>query len=682
MQREVKRLRVGTGLLLFIASAAVFLTDASVAAGLMPPRNQTFPVLEPALKPLGKIAYDHAVAGRARETAEALAEMAQKVEAAYGLGSREMLDFYRNQASLLSIAGDGAGALDSARKAVLLARKSSVGYVFYGGADPTIRLNDQTAAFREFVALADMHRNDVPDTGALLDEAFRVSQMAGLGKASIAAFRKLQDRRLPLGEPQDLFKLAWTVSDRIYPLSHAKRLLVALGEDMAKTGLLTQEDLETLEEDTENQDHAIALLGNYLDRLEDVLLPAPLGIDDVKALLDKDEAYVSFVIGTEGHLYVFCVTSGGFVLKNLDFNADSADQLVSRLREAMNVSNGRGAVPLETAADEPSNDVLETAWRLYETLFFDIRNLLSGKVHLWLSVDGELAKFPFEALVTQAPRPETTFADAAWFVRSHAVTVLPALSLLGDRRSASKAFRPRFLGIGDPDYAALKPWDQRPHETRGIEKLARLPESATEVQRIGRALAATPGDVLVGEAANEARLQELSRSGELAQYDILLFATHGLLPQDMEDAFEGGLALTPTQDYIPPPSLWDEFTMNIVTDGLLTSREIATLKLDADVVILSACNTGSASPVDNEGYSGLTQAFLLAGARSLMVSHWPVVSDAAVAITTRAVDGLNGAPSGKPLALAHRQALLDVIASGGAKAHPRYWAPFSIFGGP
>ncbi|MEP9388513.1 CHAT domain-containing protein [Mesorhizobium sp. KR9-304] len=675
------RLAAGARLLWFVGLAVLAFADAATAAGLTPPRNQTFPTLEPALKPLRQAAYDHAVAGRRIEARAVLADMAQKIEASYGADSREMQDFYRDQAALLSIAGDGINALDSARKAVTLARKSSVGYVFFSGADPAISLDDQTAAFRDFVALADTHRNDVADQMALLDEAFRISQMAALGKASIAAFRKLQENRLQPGQERDLFNLAWTTSDRIYPLDYARNIVVRMGEDMAKAGLLTVKDVEVLNQDIATQEASIALLGEYMDGLKNVLLPEPLGIAEVKARLDADEAYVAFIAGNDAYLYVFCVTSRGFVFRNLDFASHGAEGLISRLRSAMNVANGRGAVTLKTEAAEPSKQVLETAWELYETLFFDIQSILSGKTHIWLSVDGELAKFPFEALVAQPPGPGTTFADAAWFVRRHAVTVLPTLALLGKPRTASPS-RLRFLGIGNPDYRALASWDRRPRETRDIETLAPLPESASEAQGIGRALAAASTDILVGPAAHEARLQELSRSGELARYDIMLFATHGLLPREMEDAFEGGLALTPTRDFISPPSIWSAFVLNIETDGLLTSREIATLKLDADLVVLSACNTGAASPTDNEGYSGLTQAFLVAGARTMVVSHWPVVSDAAVEITTRMIAALKGAPSGKPLAFAHRQALLDVIATGGAQAHPRYWAPFSIFGGP
>jgi len=676
------QLAEGARLLLLLGFAALALADAAAAGGLTPPRNQTFPNLEPELKPRRQIAYDLAVAGQAQAASEVLGAMAVVVEAKHGARSREMLDFRRDQAALLSIAGDGPAALEAARKAVTLARESSSAYVLLNGSDAAISLDDQTIAFREFVELAHNHRDDVAEPTALLEEAFRVSQMAELGKAAIASYRKLQERRLQPGEQRDLFTLAWATSDRVYPLDYARRTFVRFGEDMAQAGLLTAQDIKVLDEDIRTQDASVALLGNHIEGLERVLLPQPLPISEVQARLDADEAYVSFIHGGQGYLYVFCVTRDGFVFQDLDFSLDAAEQLIGSLRRAMNASGARGAVPVKVEAVEPSREVLEAAWQLYTTLFLDIRDAISGKTHLWLSVSGELAKFPFEALVTQRPGIDETFSSAAWFVRRHAITVLPTLAVLGEQIRTSSTSRTRFLGVGAPDYRSLSSWDRRPPATRDIEKLAPLPESALEAQGIGRALSAAPTDILVGGAATEMRLQELSRSGDLANYNILLFATHGLLPQETEEAFEGGLALTPTSDYLPPPSLWKEFVLNLETDGLLTSREIATLKLDADLVILSACNTGAASPIDSEGYSGMTQAFLIAGARTIVVSHWPVVSDAAVAITTGMIAGLKGPPSGRALAMAHRQALLDLIASGESHAHPRYWASFSIFGGP
>ena len=113
-------------------------------------------------------------------------------------------------------------------------------------------------------------------------------------------------------------------------------------------------------------------------------------------------------------------------------------------------------------------------------------------------------------------------------------------------------------------------------------------------------------------------------------------------------------------------------------DGLLTASEIAQLKLNAEWVILSACNTAHAESAGAEGLSGLAKAFFYAGSRALLVSHWPVVSDAAVTLTTRM---LAAAKTGLTRAEAHRQAMMAMIDTGPAhNAHPALWAPFVVVG--
>jgi CHAT domain-containing protein len=115
-------------------------------------------------------------------------------------------------------------------------------------------------------------------------------------------------------------------------------------------------------------------------------------------------------------------------------------------------------------------------------------------------------------------------------------------------------------------------------------------------------------------------------------------------------------------------------------DGFLTASEIASLKLDADWVILSACNTAGSSGETAEALSGMARAFFYAGARALLVSHWEVGSDAAVKLTTRAMAALKANPKiGR--AEAFRIAMVDLMERGTlAEAHPSLWAPFVVVG--
>ena len=156
----------------------------------------------------------------------------------------------------------------------------------------------------------------------------------------------------------------------------------------------------------------------------------------------------------------------------------------------------------------------------------------------------------------------------------------------------------------------------------------------------------------------------------LDHYKIIEFATHGLMSGELKGLAEPALVLTP-----PSQATLDD-------DGLLTASKIATLKLNADWVVLSACNTaaGDGTP-DAGGLSGLAKAFFYAGARSLLVSHWPVQSDAAVKLTTGAFAELTKDPTiGRAEALRRSMMAMLDPANSPKFAHPLYWAPFVLAG--
>ena len=166
--------------------------------------------------------------------------------------------------------------------------------------------------------------------------------------------------------------------------------------------------------------------------------------------------------------------------------------------------------------------------------------------------------------------------------------------------------------------------------------------------------------VYLGARATEATVKALSASGALAQARIVHFATHGLLAGEIQmlssTKAEPALILT------PPEKATEQ------DDGLLTASEIAQLKLNADWVVLSACNTASAAEDgDNaEALSGLARAFFYAGARALLVSHWAVNSEATVKLITKAFDALREDSSiGRAEAL--RRSMLAMIGAGGCR---------------
>ncbi len=155
----------------------------------------------------------------------------------------------------------------------------------------------------------------------------------------------------------------------------------------------------------------------------------------------------------------------------------------------------------------------------------------------------------------------------------------------------------------------------------------------------------------------------------LADYRIVYFATHGLVAGDVKGLGEPSLALS------IPAKPTDE------DDGLLKASEVAQLKLNADWVVLSACNTVAGDKPGAEALSGLARAFFYAGARALLVSHWAVASDAATRLTTQAFAVLKADPTlGRAEAM--RRTMLAYLndKSSPENAYPALWGPFAVIG--
>jgi CHAT domain-containing protein len=209
-----------------------------------------------------------------------------------------------------------------------------------------------------------------------------------------------------------------------------------------------------------------------------------------------------------------------------------------------------------------------------------------------------------------------------------------------------------------------------------LQRQAPLPETADELCEVARQLGADARDVHLGERATEGSIKKLNATNGLAGYRTVHFATHGLLAGEAETLGSGAepaLLLT-------PPS-----AASATDDGLLTASEVAQLKLDAEWVVLSACNTASADKGGGEALSGLARAFFYAGARALLVSHWYVDSDAAVKLVTGAFSALQRDPAiGRAEAM--RRAVLSVMADQSRAApsvpaaHPSVWGPFAVVG--
>ena len=378
---------------------------------------------------------------------------------------------------------------------------------------------------------------------------------------------------------------------------------------------------------------------------------------------------------------------------------------------------------------EPLPFDVAVARELHNELLQPFADLIEGK-SLIIVPSGPLTLLPFHVLVAGSLDPSEPTAQppgltattpayrkAAWLALKQPITILPSvgsLQALG-KLGPSQAKEP-YLAFGNPLLDGGPADQERARQAvakqkcpQGLEGLRQrvlgaakgipvlstiwrggvdlpelrrqppLPETADELCVVAKSLGALAREadaVWLGARATETNLKTLSSEGKLARYRVLHFATHGLLASESETILKAkaelALVLTPPKDGVSAAELERD-------DGLLTASEVAQLQLDADWVVLSACNTAAGDKSDAEALAGLARAFFYAKARALLVSHWAVESDATVELITKTVVALRTDPRiGRAEAL--RRSMASLISKGDAFAHPATWAPFVLVG--
>jgi CHAT domain-containing protein/tetratricopeptide (TPR) repeat protein len=400
--------------------------------------------------------------------------------------------------------------------------------------------------------------------------------------------------------------------------------------------------------------------------------PSALTVSDVQGLLAGDEALIVTSLGANS--YVWAISREKAEWKELANSADDVGKQVSVLRAQLDPDHPK---PFDPGA----------SFALYREILGPVEDVLRGKKRLSFVLDGALTSLPPQLLVESDPAGND-LRHVSWLIRQHAVTVLPSvesLKVLRGRVATASAQKP-LIGFADPQF---NPDAQHTAASvvasvtasRGIQgtvanlakiktALPQLPDTAEELKRVGASVQASPADLFFGRDATETRVKQSA----LDQYRTVYFATHGLLAGDVqnfaklnaEPALVLSLPLQPTT----------------LDDGLLTASEVAQLKLNAEWVVLSACNTASGDKPGAEALSGLARAFFYAGGRSLLVSNWAVETESTVALMT----GTFAAASDPKLSHAEalQSAMLAMIDNSQHAdwADPKYWAPFVVVGEP
>jgi len=406
----------------------------------------------------------------------------------------------------------------------------------------------------------------------------------------------------------------------------------------------------------------------YLERL----LPGVVSLDDAQSLVEEDEALVLFRFDEAGGVALL-VTKNSETLVGLGIDSNGVERLVEGIRESLTVGK-RG----------PRRYAKQAARTLYQAIFEPLVPFLEDKQKIVLSVDGPLLRFPFEALVASDPgnlkSSNDSYAEMDWLGDHFSITVTPSVQVMRSlRRSVEtpEIDAVPFIGIGNPVLGDGQQNNRRDAGTlvsgdgladpQTLRSLPALPETGDELQQMAEAFGNDNAVLYLGNEASELKL----RGGALEPAQILVFATHGTLAQDYKNVDEPALVLT-------PPDKPTE-----MNDGLLTASEIALEKLQADLIVLSACNTSASDGrYLSSGLSGLAKAFFYAGTKSLMVSHWPIESAATVILTTGVLKRITDDPTmsvAEAIRATARQMRTDPQLR--RYAHPVYWAPFSVIGG-
>ena len=383
----------------------------------------------------------------------------------------------------------------------------------------------------------------------------------------------------------------------------------------------------------------------------------------VLAALRPGEVFAAITLTTHGG-WSFLLRDGAIDAAPVEGNEAAITALVKRVRSSIESPNG-SLPPFDT----------KSAQALYDATLGPVSARLVGAKALVVAPSGPLLSVPFALLLT-GPADPSDLAGAPWLIRQMTIAHVPsaanfvALRNVGSSHAAHPwfgfgGFRPVTLAQAEASF----PGAACAGSARLFVSLPNLPFAQRELDAARVLLAASPSDELLNAAFTADAVQHAA----LKNYRILHFATHALLPAELRCQNEPAIVTS------APPNAHD------ASGALLTASDVAGLDLDADVVILSACNTGGpGNSTSGESLSGLARAFFFAGARAMLVTHWSINDQTSAFLVAdtlrRLVAGQDGGLAG-----ALRAAQLGIIGQAGKDlpanlAHPFFWAPFALIG--
>jgi CHAT domain-containing protein len=585
-------------------------------------------------------------------------------------------------------------------------------------------------AFDDFLAVAyERATRAQAEREALSAEAFEAAQRAKFGDAA-AALAQMAARQAQRQGP--LADLARQYQDLTRKRGKQERQLASLLRSQVPDKAVVSETRQTLSDANLAIGELEQLFATDFPHYAALANPSPASLVETQALLAPNEAMIVVALAGQNS-FAWALTRSTAEWRALALSSEELGETVDSLRCGLDYSAWTGdgekrcqkllgvshtyadLVAADSSRRKPLPFDLARASKLYNAILGPFESAIRSK-QLIVVPDGALSSLPLSVLVTEKPSAAipsslASYRTAAWLGARQPITMLPSVSSLRAlRRTSQPEPAPEaYLGIGDPTLtgtgacpkiavpatcslsgAGSEMTDLGTRFSRvasgtlsslaslfrsglanvdAVRTLCPLPDTAHELKCVAQSLNAPAGHILTGRAATESALKHTP----LDRYRVVHFATHGLLAGQSKQL--AGTGAEPALVLTPPAQASAE------DDGLLTTSEISELKLNADWVIMSACNTAAgAGSEHSEALSGLARAFFYAGARTLLVSHWEVNSEAAVKLTTHALAEMQAHPA-MSRAEALKSSMATLITSEAPyAAHPAYWAPFVIVG--
>jgi CHAT domain-containing protein len=458
-------------------------------------------------------------------------------------------------------------------------------------------------------------------------------------------------------------------------------------------------DIEQLRKDAKRATMLIAL---DFPEYAELVNPKPISLEKIQKTIKPNETLVSWFVGTKTS-YVWAVNQQGDPLfKAIPIGQKEVRQNVLELRKALDAK--------VAYIDEIPEFDFQLSSRIYDELFKPVQSAFAGKDTLVVVPHDDIGQLPLGVLTTAAfqlkGKPRNLFSnykEAPYLIRQYAIVSSPSVTALNALRGLPEPKKDRldFIGFGDPLFSTQQAKLEEKQPTlaaangsqlasRGVplqlrntpqtadvssaqvSRLPRLPDTSDEILEISKLFNVKPDrDIFLQKRANLEQVLKVDMSNR----KVVMFSTHGLMPGELDGLSQPALALTNPE------------VQNLKGDGLLKVDTILTMKLDADWVVLSACNTAAGEGEGAEALSGLGRAFFFAGARAILVSSWPVDSEASRKLMTDMFKHyVQDKGMSKPRAL--QLASIRILEEGApddkeanySYAHPLFWGPFTMVG--